>query len=167
MVIADIGAGTGAYTLPFAQAVAPNGRAIGVDIHQELLDYIEAKAKKQKIINLKTILAKLYNPNLPDNQVDIAFFHDVFHNMNDRLGYLQILASQLKPSGQIVIIEQEFNDPIAQKWDIPADRITREQVNYWMKQVGFRLINEFDIFQGDKNPKGTGMPERWFVVYGR
>lgn len=166
-VIADIGAGTGAYTIPFAKAVAPNGKALGVDIHQELLDYINAKAKRESIGNLQTILAKLDDPNLPVNQVDIAFFNDVFHNMNDRAAYLGKLASYLKPSGRIVIIEQEFNDPIAQKWDLPEDRITREQVQTWMATAGFHIQAEYNIFQGVNNPKGTGMPERWFVIYSR
>ena len=89
----------------------------------------------------------------------------MFHNVNDRQGYLKRLASSLKPGGRIAIVEQEFDDPIAKKWDQPEDRITREQVKGWMATVGFELQSEFDIFQGAKNPKGTGMPERWFVVY--
>ena len=82
-------------------------------------------------------------------------------------GYLEILASSLKPGGRIAIIEQEFDDPIAKKWDIPEDRITREQLAGWMSGIGFELMDSFDIFQGENNPGGTGMPERWFVVYGR
>lgn len=166
-VIADIGAGSGAFTIPFAKAVAPSGRALAVDIWQEQLDFIAEKARKEKVTNLQTILAKLDDPLLPRNQVDVAFFHDVFHNTNDRQAYLKVVASYLKPTGRIAIIEQEFDDPIAKQWDKPEDRITREQVKAWMAKVGFRLINEFDIFQGAKNPKGTGLPERWFVVYGR
>ena len=166
-VIADIGAGTGAYTIPFAKAVAPTGKALGVDIHQDLLDYINVKASHEGVRNLQTILAKLDDPNLPEGEVDIAFFNDVFHNMNDRLGYLEVLSKYLKPTGRIVIIEQEFDDPIAKKWDIPEDRITREEVEAWMSQVGFFLVDKFDIFIGTNNPEGTGMPERWFVVYSR
>ncbi len=167
VVIADIGSGTGAYTIPFARAVAPKGRAFGVDIHRDLLDYLKAKAKRGKIKNLHTILAELDDPKLPPGKVDIVFFHDVFHNVNDRQGYLRTLSSYLKPTGRIVIIEQEFDDPIAMKWDIPEDRIKQEQVNSWMAEVGFHLAEEFDIFQGDNNPAGTGMPARWFVVYQR
>ena len=166
-VIADIGAGTGAYTIPFAKAVAPAGKALAVDIWPELLDYVAGKARAQSVTNLQTVLAARDNPRLPANTVDVAFFHDVFHNVNDREGYLRVLASQLKPGGRIVIIEQEFNDPIAQKWDMPQDRITREQVRAWMKTVSFSLKDEFDIFQGANNPAGAEMPERWFVVYGR
>ena len=128
---------------------------------------MKEKAAKENVTNLQTVLAALDDPKLPRNQVDVAFFHDVFHNANDRQAYLRVLVSELKPGGRIAIIEQEFDDPIAKKWDKPEDRITREQVKDWMAGVGFKLKAEFDIFQGAKNPKGTGMPERWFVVYGR
>jgi SAM-dependent methyltransferase len=166
-VVADIGAGTGAYTIPFAKAVAPSGTALAVDIHQDLLDYIEVKAKKENVSTLQTVLARLDDPNLPTKQVDVAFFHDVFHNVNDRRAYLRVLTSYLAPNGRIAIIEQEFDDPIAKKWDRPEDRITREQLKAWMADVGFHPTAEFDIFQGVNNPSGAGMPERWFVVYAR
>jgi len=166
-VVADIGAGTGAYTIPFAKAVAPSGKALAVDIWPELLDYINEKAKKDGVQNLQTVLAKRDDPALPRGQVDVAFFHDVFHNTNDREAYLKVLVFALKPAGRIAVIEQEFEDPIAKKWDLPEDRITREQLNGWMANVGFRRTEEFDIFQGGNNPKGTDMPARWFVVYGR
>jgi predicted methyltransferase/mono/diheme cytochrome c family protein len=165
-VVADIGSGTGAYTIPFAKAVAPAGKAIAVDIWPELLDHVTQKASAANVTNLQTVLAALDDPRLPRGQVDLAFFHDVFHNTNDRLAYVRMLVSQLKPGGRIAIIEQEFDDPIAKKWDEDKDRITREQVRVWMAAVGFELKAEFDLFQGAKNPKGTGMPERWFVVYG-
>jgi precorrin-6B methylase 2 len=166
-VIADIGAGSGAYSLPFARAVAPSGKVFAVDIWPDLLTYINEKAKKQGVRNLQTILAKQDDPSLPQNQVDVAYFHDVFHNSNDRQAYLKQLVSELKPGGRIAIIEQEFDDPIAKKWDMPEDRITREQVKEWMANVGFQLVGEYDIFQGKKNPEGTGLPARWFVVYAR
>lgn len=166
-VVADIGAGSGAFTIPFAKAVAPSGKVLAVELWPDLLDYINEKAKKEKVSNLQTILAKPMDPNLPKNQVDVAFFHDVFHNTNDRQAYLQVLASYLKPGGRIAIIEQEFDDPIAKKWDRPEDRITPDQVKTWMANIGFRLVGEYDIFQGKNNPPGTGMPARWFVVYAR
>jgi len=166
-VIADIGAGTGAYTIPFAKAVAPAGQALAVDIWPELLGYIQEKATTAGLDNVRTILAARDDPRLQPARVDVAFFHDVFHNMNDREGYVRRLAGYLKPEGRIAIIEQEFDDPIARKWDRPEDRITKEQVRAWMAHVGFQLVAEFDIFQGTHNPQGAGMPERWFVVYGR
>jgi ubiquinone/menaquinone biosynthesis C-methylase UbiE len=165
-VVADIGAGVGAFTLSFAKAVAPSGKVLAVDLWQDLLDHIKEKARKESASNLQTILAKPDNPNLPKNEVDLAFFHDVFHNVNDRQAYLRVLAADLKPGGRIAIVEQEFDDPIAKKWDLEEDRIKKEQVKIWMANVGFHLVGEYDIFQGKNNPEGAGMPERWFVIYG-
>lgn len=166
-VIADIGAGPGAFTIPFAQAVGPSGKVLAVDLWPELMDYVNEKARTKGVTNIETILCKPDDPSLPSDQVDIAFFHDVFHNVPDRQAYLQLLAAYLKTDGRIAIIEQEFNDPIAMKWDVPEDRITRDQVNVWMSNVGFELAEEFDLFQGENNPAGAGMPERWFVLYAR
>jgi predicted methyltransferase len=166
-VVADIGAGSGAFTIPFAKAVAPTGRALAVDLWPESLEYIREKAKREKLTNLETVHARFDDPRLTKGTVDVAFFHDVFHNVNDRQGYLKVLASYLKPGGKIAIIEQEFDDPIAKKWDRDEDRIKKEQVDAWMANIGFVLVGEYDLFQGAKNPAGTGMPERWFVVYAR
>ncbi len=166
-VVADIGSGVGAFAIPFAKAVAPSGIVLAVDIWPGLLEYVSEKARKENVTNLQTTLGKPDDPELPKNYVDVAFFHDVFHNMNDRQAYLGALVSCVKPGGRVAIIEQEFDDPIAMKWDLPEDRISKNQVNTWMANVGFGLIGDFDIFEGENNPKGAGMPGRWFVVYSR
>lgn len=166
-VVADIGSGVGAFTLPFARAVAPSGKALAVDIWPDLLNHVKEKARKESVSNLQTVLSEQDKPKLPKNKVDVAFFHDVFHNTNDRQAYLSVLAADLKPGGRIAIVEQEFDDPIARKWDPEEDRIKKEQVDAWMKNVGFQRVGEYDIFQGKNNPEGAGMPERWFVVYAR
>lgn len=166
-VVADIGAGPGAFTIPFARAVAPSGKVLAADIWPELLTYIAGKAESEGLGNVETILAKPDDPMLPQGEVDLAYFHDVFHNVPDRQAYLEVLASELKPDGRIAIIEQVYDDPIAIQWDVPEDRITPEQVNGWMANIGFELVEEFDLFLGENNPQGTGMPARWFVVYAR
>jgi ubiquinone/menaquinone biosynthesis C-methylase UbiE len=167
LVVADIGAGTGAFAVPFALAVAPTGTSYAVDIWPELLDHIGRKAAAAGAVTLKTVLANRDDPLLPRDSIDVAFFHDVFHNVNDRPGYLRRLTPALKFEGRIAIVEQEFDDPIAKQWDRPEDRITRDQVRAWMASVGFELVGEFVLFLGNNNPPGTGMPERWFVVYQR
>ncbi|MCZ6750647.1 MAG: methyltransferase domain-containing protein, partial [Acidobacteria bacterium] len=76
-VVVDIGAGTGAFSGPLAQAVAPTGKLLAVEIDQELLDYIEERAKEEKIDNIQAVLGEFDDPKLPTRQVDLAFIHQV------------------------------------------------------------------------------------------
>lgn len=87
--------------------MAPSGTALAVDIWPDLIEHIGRKAKTASVANLQTVLAARDDPRIPVQQVDVAFFHDVFHNVNDRQAYLTVLASLLKPDGRIAIIEQE------------------------------------------------------------
>ena len=109
------------YTIPFAKAVAPSGQALAVDIWPELLDYVKRQGEEGGGRQPPDDACRARRSRLPAAQVDVAFFHDVFHNINDRAGVPEACwRRQLKPDGRIAIIEQEFDDPIAKKWDLSA-----------------------------------------------
>ncbi|MBI4464245.1 MAG: methyltransferase domain-containing protein [Acidobacteria bacterium] len=158
LVIADIGAGTGVFSRPLAKAVAPNGKVLAVDIDQGLLDYITQRAKQENIANIQPVLGKYDDPNIPDRQfVDLAFFHDVLHHIENRQVYLQNLAKYLMPDGRIVLIELSHSDPQTPHRDQPEMLLSREQVDQWMDGIGFEPTKEFDLFPGKK----------WFIIYQR
>ena len=90
--VADIGAGAGAFSLPLAKAVAPAGKVYAVDIDPGLLDYIAQKAKKENIDNIQTVKGEFSDPKLPAHDVDLGFFHDVLHHIENRQAYLKALA---------------------------------------------------------------------------
>ena len=92
VVIADLGAGTGVFAREFAKAVAPSGKVYAVDIDPELLTYIRDRAAKEKQANIQTVLGKFDDPAIPARDVDIAFFHDVFHHIEKRQEYLRALS---------------------------------------------------------------------------
>ncbi len=155
-VVADIGAGAGTFSRPLARAVGPQGKVLAVDIDQGLLDYIDQRAKEEKIENIETVLGKFDDPALPSSEVDVAFFHDVLHHIEKRDAYLKALASYLKPNGRIVVIELDKDDPDTPHRDDPEMLISKEQVNQWMEAAGFRPVEEFDFLKG-----------KWFMVYAR
>ena len=109
--MADIGAGTGAFSLPFAKAVAPSGKVYAVDIDAGLLDYLGQKAKKEHIDNIYTVKGEFSDPKLPARDVDLGFFHDVLHHIENRQAYLKALGSYIKPTGRIALIEMNRDDP--------------------------------------------------------
>jgi ubiquinone/menaquinone biosynthesis C-methylase UbiE len=153
-VVADIGAGPGVFTVPLAKAVAPGGKVYAVEIDQEFLDHIKQKIQQQHVTNAVLVLGKFTDPNLPANDVDLAFFHDVLHHVEDRAAYLKSLAKYIKPSGRIAVIEL---DPVkGSHRDDPKLRLTKEQVAGWMADAGFKPAEEFTLFD-----------DKWFVVYRR
>jgi ubiquinone/menaquinone biosynthesis C-methylase UbiE len=153
-IIADIGAGSGIYSLPLAKAASQGGMVYAVDIEQGLLDHIALRAKEQQVTNVQTVLGKFTDPNLPFTNLDLAFISDVLHHIEDRAGYLKSLARYVKPSGRIVIID--FYPEFGPHKNDPTLQVTNDQTASWMKAIGFQPVEQFSIFK-----------DKWFVVYSR
>ena len=158
MVIADIGAGTGVFSRPLAKAVAPSGKVYSVDIDPGLLDYINQRAKQENISNIRTVQGKFEDPAIPGKDVDMAFFHDVFHHIEKRQVYLKALAGYIKPNGMVAMVEMDDKDPKGPHREQPDMLVSRANVDKWMAEVGFHPVKEHnDLFPGTK----------WFVIYQR
>ena len=155
--VADIGAGTGAFSLPFARTVAPSGKVYAVDIDPGLLDYIAEKAKKENLENIQTVKGEFSDPKLPTRDVDLAFFHDVLHHIENRQAYLKALATYIKPTGRIALIEMNRDDPKTPHRNNPEMLVSKDEVKSWMAAAGFYPGEEYDVYG---NPK-------WFIIYVR
>ena len=88
-IVADIGSGSGTFSIPMAKAVAPNGILYAVDIDQKMLDYVAERAKKEGVTNLRTVLGMNDDPKLPVKDIDVAFFHRVLHMIEHRQSVLE------------------------------------------------------------------------------
>ncbi len=155
--VADIGAGTGAFSLPLAKTVAPSGKLYAVDIDSGLLDYIAQKAKKENVENIETVKGEFSDPKLPTRDMDLAFFHDVLHHIENRQAYLKALATYIKPTGRIALIEMNREDPKTPHRNSPEMLLSKEEVKNWMAAAGFYPADEFDLFGNAK----------WFIIYTR
>jgi precorrin-6B methylase 2 len=153
-VVADLGAGTGVFSVPMAQAVAPGGKVYAVEVDEGYFDLIEAKADAAAVSNLQTVLGEFGDPKLPTRDVDVAFFHDVLHHIEDRAGYLKTLAGYVKPSGRVVIIDLEADQsPHREQPDLV---VSEERVTAWMKAAGFSRVETVDLFA-----------EKFFLIYSK
>ena len=142
-VVADIGAGTGTFSYSLAQAVGPTGKLLAEEIDQELLDYIAEWAKEEKVNNIQTVLGEFDDPKLPTREVDLAFMHNVLHHVEHRALFLKALATYMKPTGRIVIIDSDQEQPNATHSEEPEFQYSKEQVKQWMADAGFRPVEEF------------------------
>lgn len=145
--VADIGAGTGYFSRRFARHAA---RVYAVDIDEKLLSIAADKAPA----NLFTVLATADDPKLPPQSVDVIFFCDVLHHIENRPAYYEKLKAALKPGGRIVNVdfykkELPVGPPVAMKLD-------GKTVQAEFEAAGFKLSST-----------QTMLPYQYFQVFSR
>ena len=154
--VADIGAGTGLFSGPLAKAIGSSGTLFAVEVDQDLLDIIGERAVKENLGNIRTVLGEFEDPKLPASDLDVAFFHDVLHHIENREEYLKATASYLNPEGRMVVIDMIKGHPDAGHKNQPEMQISQDEVESWMKAAGLTLIEEVDLFEN-----------KFFIVFGR
>lgn len=153
-VVADLGAGSGVFSLPLARAVGEKGKVYAVEVDQALVDYIARKAIAQKVSNIRPVLGRFTDPALPAADVDVAFMHDVLHHVENRAAYLKAVTSYLKPAGRIAVVEPDaVKGPHAND---PKLQVTKEDLRQWMADAGLVPVDEPRLFD-----------DKWYVVYAR
>ena len=85
MVLADLGCGTGYFTIPVSRRVK---KVFSIDVQKGMLDILGEKIKKQKLTNIEAILSEEASIPLPDNSVDVLLMANVFHELEDRSSIL-------------------------------------------------------------------------------
>lgn len=152
--VADLGAGTGPFVVPFAAHVGPQGKVYAVDIDPGFFPHIQNRAKQAGILNVQTVLGEFTDPKLPAADVDVAFFHDVLHHVENRPAYLEHLVKYLKPDARIAIID--YHPAQSPHRDDPALQVSKEQATAWLARAGFKPLYEIPLFT-----------DKWFVIYRR
>ena len=80
--ICDLGCGNGFYTLELARRVGPEGIVYAVDIQPQMLRLLVARARQEKLFNIKPVLGTFIDPRLPKGEVDLVFCVDVYHEFS-------------------------------------------------------------------------------------
>lgn len=104
MSVADVGAGTGYFSVRLARAV-PQGEVIATDIEPDMVRYLGDRAAREQLANIKPVLATADEPNLPPASVDRILVVDVWHHIADRHRYAAGLAKALRPGGKLAIVD--------------------------------------------------------------
>ncbi|HEU4925849.1 MAG TPA: methyltransferase domain-containing protein [Vicinamibacterales bacterium] len=104
-VVADIGAGSGYYTMLLSAAVGERGRVYATDIQPEMLALIRKKIEQHPITNVELVLGTATESRLPDRSLDLALMVDVYHELAQPQAFLQSLTRAIRPDGRLVLIE--------------------------------------------------------------
>lgn len=140
-VVADIGAGTGYFSMPVAERV-PDGLVLAVDIQPEMLAIIEQKKRDLSIENVETILGGEDDPGLPDSFVDLIFIVDAYHEFYFPREMASSMLRSLRPGGRLVLLEyraEDVNVPIR-----PLHKMTEQQAIAELTAVGFEWVETED-----------------------
>jgi SAM-dependent methyltransferase len=150
-VIADIGAGTGYFSLPMA-ARAPRGRVLAVDIQPEMLAIVTSRAKAAGLANVEPVLATETDPRLPAGAVDVVLMVDAYHEFSHPYEVMQGVVRGLKPGGRVVLIEYRAEDP-----GVPIltlHKMSETQARKEMKAVGLDWVETRDF-----------LPQQHYMVF--
>ena len=111
MVVADIGAGVGYYTIRMAKKVGPTGKVYASDIQPEMLTLLRKRLDEKKVTNVEMVLGTETDPKLPLNSIDLAIMVDVYHELAQPQRMLRKLQKTLKDDGRLVLLEFRKEDP--------------------------------------------------------
>jgi ubiquinone/menaquinone biosynthesis C-methylase UbiE len=140
--VADVGAGSGWFTVRAARRVGERGTVYAVDINPESIRYIEDRAQKEKLRNVKTILGKADDPLLPAGAIDAVLLLKTYHEVAQPVALLRNLRGALRPGAKVGIIDRNGN---GEDHGVGREIVLREAA-----QAGYRLLKQYNFVKGDK-----------------
>ena len=145
--VADVGAGTGFYTMLFAEAVQPDGQVYAVEIAEPFLRKIEKRASEAGLENVKTVKGADRSTNLPENSIDLAFLCDVYHHFEYPQQSLTSIHSALRPGGELILIEFKRDEEESSDWVLEHVRAGKKKFTAEVEAAGFEKTDEYDLFE--------------------
>jgi SAM-dependent methyltransferase len=146
--VADIGAGSGWFTVRAAKRVGDTGTVYAVDINPEAIRYIESRIRKENLHNVKPILGKPDNPLLPAT-VDAVLLLKTYHEVAEPVELLRNLRPSLAPGARVGVIDRNGN---GENHGVTQDIVIREA-----NEAGYQLLEQDDFVK-------DGMD--YFLVFG-
>ena len=138
MIIGEVGAGRGRYTVHIASRIAPTGMIYANDIEKEYLKYTEKRCADHGLTNVKTVLGELTDPKLPPAALDIVIMVNVVHCLAEPVELLRNIKKSLKPDGVIAIVEGNLDkEPSA-----AGEWYSRSKLLKIYKDAGYDLVRE-------------------------
>jgi len=140
--VADIGAGSGWFTVRAARRVGEGGNVLAVDINPQSTRYVSDRAQKEHLRNVKTILGKEDDPLLPAGAVDSVLLLKTYHEVAQPVALLRNLRASLRRGAKVGIIDRNGN---GEDHGVGKDVVIHEAA-----EAGYRLLDQYDFVKGDK-----------------
>ena len=153
-VVADIGAGSGWFTIRLARRVGPQGLVYAEDVQKEMINAISRRVSREGLANVRAVLGQKNDPNLPAQSLDAALMVDAYHEIENRVAVLRNLARALKPHGRIGVVDFRL-DGTGPGPSI-EERVSPDVVVKDATEAGLRLIRQEPF-----------LPFQYFLIFGK
>jgi predicted methyltransferase len=153
-IVADIGAGSGWFTLRLARRVGPQGLVYAEDVQKEMITAISRRVGREGFNNVKPVLGSGNDPHLPAASIDAVLLVDAYHEIEDRVTMLSNLAKALKPQGRLGIVDFRLDG--TGPGPAPEERVSPDVVVNDAKKAGLKLLRQEPF-----------LPYQYFLIFGK
>jgi ubiquinone/menaquinone biosynthesis C-methylase UbiE len=141
MVVADIGAGSGYHSALLSKMVG-TGKVFAVDVEPEMIAYLNARIKQEKLSRIVPVLSTEQKVSLPENAIDMMLLVDVYHEFSFPYEMALSMRAALKPGGKLVLVEFRAEDPTVPIKTI--HKMSEAQAIKEFKAAGFAFDKNID-----------------------
>ena len=141
MVVADIGAGSGYHSALLSKMVG-TGKVFAVDVEPEMIAYLNARIKQEKLSSIVPVLSTEQKVSLPENTIDMMLLVDVYHEFSFPYEMALSMRAALKPGGKLVLVEFRAEDPTVPIKTI--HKMSEAQAIKEFKAAGFSFDKNID-----------------------
>lgn len=159
--VGDIGAGEGYFTFHFAQRVGPSGKVYAEDLREKEMAGVQARAQKENLPQIQTIVGTPSDPKLPEGQLDAILVCNAYHEFHDYDAMLRGLFKALRPGGVIGIIDAFAEPGQPRESYYQPHHIPKELVREDLTRNGFQFGKELPGFK----PSDEGTRSYYFLIF--
>ncbi len=145
MEIADLGAGSGHYTLAVAKALIATGRIYAIDLQKDLLTKIKNNAVSQGLYNVEVIwgdIEKLNGTHLREASIDLALLSNILFQLDAQGAAINEVKRILKPGGRVLVVD--WSDSFGGIGPKPEKVVLKTSAVEMFEKNGFHLDREID-----------------------
>lgn len=135
--VADIGAGSGYYTVRLAPRVGPGGRVLAEDVTPRYLKDLERRVAMAQLSNVTVVGGEAHDPRLPPQSVDAAVLVHMYHEIAQPFGLLHNLAAAMRPGGRVGIVDA---DDVPSRHGTPPNLLRCELSAAGYRETGFSVL---------------------------
>ena len=144
MTVADVGAGSGYFTVRLAARVGAKGRVYANDLQPEMLKLLAARLARENVRNVTLVQGAIDDPKLAASSLDLVLMVDVYHEFSEPQKMLRALRTALKPGGKLVLLEYRKEDPdvpirFEHKMSVAEAKMELEAEGFMLAQIDGRL----------------------------